>query len=430
MKQWYDFIKAQELELGASTVQKWLASLKMVSFDAGNIYLEANDSIQALWFEEHIRPKIKNLLNSNNRPIKVHIKTANEKKMKNVEKKGPTIHLNSDQLLSDATFATFYENEKNTLAFKLLSEISKNQSAASFNPILIHGPKDSGKTHLLMATAKALQDNGKKIFFVKARTFTDHVVTAIRLSSLQVFRSIYRNVEVLIIDDIHELGGKNATQEEFFHTFNTLHTSGAQIILSANLPPSQLKDIEPRLISRFEWGVSLSLDKVDKNGLQAILQNKLKSLELNINLEAQDFLLKTFLTPSDLQKALQAIVLRSDTLGAVSLSEVASSIKDLISEQNKNELSHDQIIKNVAKHFGLNPEDILGKSQTKECSLPRQIAMFFCREKLKTPYKQLGKLFLRDHSTVMTNIKSIEEKKAARAGEVYFALLEIDRTFR
>lgn len=425
MKEWYDFLKSLEAEFDFATVQKWLASLRVVSYDAGNIYLEAKDSFQVYWFEEHIRPKIKNLLNENNRPIKVHIKIANEKKTKNTEKRSPEIHLASDQLSNEFTFATFYENEKNTLAYKVLQESAEGQGA--FNPILIYGPKDSGKTHLLIATAKALQEKGKKVFYVKTRTFTDHVITAIRLSSLQKFRNIYRNIEVLIVDDIHELAGKNATQEEFFHTFNTLHTSGTQIILSSNSPPTLLKDIEPRLISRFEWGISVPINVIDKKGLEAILEKKIKLLELTLSLEAKEFLLKTFLSPSELQKALEALGLRS-TSSIFSLSELANCLKDLIFEKTKHELTFDRIAKNVAKHFGLSTEDILGKSQSRECSLPRQISMYFCREKLKLPYKQIGKLFSRDHSTVMTNIKAVEEKKALKSVETCLALQEIERT--
>jgi chromosomal replication initiator protein len=432
MKQWIDFIKIQEIELGEETSKKWLSSLKIISFDAGNIYLQAPDSIHAFWFEEHIRPKLKNnLLNSNNRPIKVHLQILNEKQKKREEKKTIVINLNSDKLDPSSTFSTFFENEKNVLAFKFLNEISsKNESNLSgFNPILIHGPKDSGKSHLLMATASAFKEKGKKVFYVKAQSFTEHVVTAMRLSSITQFRNTYRNVEVLIVDDIHELANKNATQEEFFHTFNALHTQGSQIVLSSNVPPFQIKDIEPRLISRFEWGISLSLDKVDPSSLQIILENKLKAFNLNFTKDAKDFLLKTFSSPSNIQKAIEAIILRSETSN-ISLLDLNTHLQDLIKEQNEKVLSFDQIIKIVAKHFGLNPEDILGKSQTKECSLPRQIAMYLCREKLKTPYQAIGKLFSRDHSTVMSNIKGIEQKKINKSPEVFFPIQEIDRSLK
>ncbi len=427
MKQWFDFIKSQEDELGSATVQKWLLSLKILSYDAGNIYLEAKDSIQALWFEEHIRPKTTTLFNSNGRNIKVHIKVAGEKKAKLPEKKSPVLHLKADLLLQDATFSSFYENEKNKLAFKLLSE-SSNQPIV-FNPILLYGPEDSGKTHLLMAAAKAFEEKGKKVFFVKAQTFTDHVVSAIRFGALASFRNIYRNAEVLIVDDVHLLGGKNATQEEFFHTFNTLHTGGTQIILSSRPAPSQMKDIEPRLISRFEWGIALSVERVDDLGLKAILEKKISFLDLSLSAEIKDFLLKTFLTPSGIQRALQALLLRTEKKN-LHLNEVIALLSDLIKEKEERKISFDQIVKSVAKHFGLSKEDILGSSQTKECAFPRHLAMFLCREKLKIPYQQIGKLFSRDHSTVMTNIKNVEQRKIAKDNDVYFALQSIDRLLK
>ncbi|HAB99754.1 MAG TPA: chromosomal replication initiation protein, partial [Parachlamydiales bacterium] len=246
--------------------------------------------------------------------------------------------------------------------------------------------------------AHALQPK-KKVFFVRAETFTEHVVQAIRLGTMQNFRQTYRDIDVLIVDDVHIFAKKNATQEEFFHTFNTLHTSGKQIILSANAAPSLLTDIEPRLISRFEWGLSASLEPSPQK--KEILERKAQLWKLNLHPATFDFLLKEI--PPQAIKALQALALRADH---VHIDPVLARkyLKDFLSREEELLLKPEHIIQQIATHFGIKPEDLLSKSQTREFALPRQIAMYACREKLKMPYQAIGELFDRDHSTVMSSV--------------------------
>jgi chromosomal replication initiator protein len=220
---------------------------------------------------------------------------------------------------------------------------------------------------------------------------------------MQNFRKIYRDIDALIIDDIHIFSRKAATQEEFFHTFNTLHTLGRQILISANVAPPQLSEVEPRLISRFEWGVSLSLEK---GPFTPILQKKAALWNMPLSDDLLAFLLEK--CPRDPILALQALALR--TKGTPVTPLVAEKLlKDLLAKEQEHILTSEQVVKTIAAHYGITSEDLLGKSQMRECALPRQIAMYFCRQRLKWPFQKIGDLFNRDHSTVMSSIKQIQK---------------------
>jgi chromosomal replication initiator protein len=410
MESWQQFLSQLEQELGPHVVKEWMP--KLVRFDAANIYLEPRDSFQVNWFEEHARPLLKNLKNNNHRPIKVHL--LSHKKASVVKEEVKELLFSQDPIESEMTLENFIPSEENLVAYKLLSE------NAPFNPIYLYGPSGSGKTHLLMAAAQKLQLNGKKVFFIKAETFTEHVVQAIRLAKMQNFRKVYRDIDVLIVDDIHIFSRKNATQEEFFHTFNTLHTMGRLILLSSNVAPNQLSEIEPRLISRFEWGLSLSLKKGD---MRPILEKKAALWKMSLEPKVIDFLLHTF--PQNPMIALQALALRAKN-GPIHCLLAERLLKDLILKEKENALTFEKVIKGVSMHYGVTSEDLLGKSQMREYVLPRQVAMYFCREKLKMPFQKIGDLFSRDHSTVMSSIrivqKGIEENKIEAIAKITSSL--------
>lgn len=409
MQAWDEFLKTLEAPLGKNTIDQWLRPLKIQKFDARNLYLEAPDSLQIHWFEEHIRPRLKNkFCNNNNQPIQVHFSKNQEAPTKAPL---PTYSVREDLLDKELTFDNFIVCEENKMAFEIIQK-------PSFNPIYLFGPKHSGKTHLLTATALALQAQGKKVFYVRAETFTSHVVQAIRLGGMRQFREVYREIDVLLIDDVDFLANKQATQEEFFHTFNVLHTRGDQVILSASSPPSQLTGIEPRLMSRFEWGISLTLRAPPSF---QILQNKARLWKLSYSEELLQFLAETFSNKPLL--ALQALMLRAK--GPITPKIALSLLQDLLVEETKEILTPEKITAQIAQYFGIRPEDILGKSQAKEHANPRQLAMFLCREKLKLPFQKIGEIFHRDHSTVMSSVKQIQKASEEKTGAIYDALQKI-----
>lgn len=424
MQAWENFLKIQQKELGSETVEKWLKPLRVLRFDACNLYLEAKDSFQALWFEEHLRRKLEiGFFNNNKKTIKVHLSVKNRSGKKEKE-----THTNEDvaashsltpytiqfeQLDPHCSFNTFIAEENNLLAFRLLQESCASLKQPTFNPIFIHGKTGSGKSHLLMATAKALQDKGLKVLYTKAETFTENVVRAIRAGEMRTFRKAYRNVDVLLIDDIHSLSKKSATQEEFFHTFNTLHLEGKQIILTSLHAPQELKSIEARLISRFEWGIVLPLLSLSKDQQITLLDNKASILGLHLSSSVKDYLLQTFSSTSkSLARALNAIALRvalNNEAESLSVDSVRHMLFDLIEEEKQYSLTPEKILQCVAQFYGIRSHDILSKSHAREYTLPRQVSMFLCRSHLSMPYMKIGEIFSRDHSTVMNSVKQIQK---------------------
>ncbi len=430
MQAWEIFLAEQEKKFGKESVRKWLRSLKVLRFDAANLYLEAEDSFQLNWFEEHIRPLLSSLKNSNDRVIRVHLSTWQKKE----EKKKPkffssAFRIAPDFLDPEMSLENFMPFSGNELAFKLIEQ-TLNASSLSFNPIFLYGNSATGKSHLLNAAALGFQKLGKKVFFVHAETFTDHVVGALRQGCMQEFRKAYRTCDVLILDDIHIFSRKNATQEEFFHTFNALHTMGNQILLSANTAPEHLFAIEPRLISRFEWGITIPMQDLAKGELFSILGEKSQLLGIHLTEEAKFFLLSALsYNLKKIHKALQALLLRNQHLPPkIDSALLKSTLPDLFEQETKNALNTDHIVRKVANFYGILPQDILGNSQARGHSFPRQIAMYFCRQKLKMPYMKIGDLFNRDHSTVMTSIKTIEQLQNKKE-ELSSALLEIAKGF-
>lgn len=437
MQSWELFLQKQEAELGHETVDKWLRTLKIRRFDACNIYLEAKDSFQALWFEEHIRSKVQNtLINGNNKQIKVHLTIANVPALSTKHRtktkdtkilKGEHFQLTFDELDPHCLFQNFVINQENELTLKFLAELTEipiskknsttphHSSLGAWNPVYLYGTTGCGKTHLLMSLAQVLRVRGLKCIYVRAELFTDHVVTAIRAGEMNTFRQAYRNADALIVDDVHVFSRKSATQEEFFHTFNTLHLEGKQIILSANCAPQELQLIEPRLISRFEWGIVLSLKPLDLNERKKLLHTKSAAFNFPLATKIIDFLAEIFTShPKSLVKAFEALMLRfpkdlQQNSHALTVAAAKILLADLLMEEQKSLLTSSKIVQAVAEYFGIRTEDILGKSQTRECVLPRQLAMHLCREKLKMPFMKIGDLFSRDHSTVMSAVKHIQK---------------------
>ncbi|MFZ0565869.1 MAG: chromosomal replication initiator protein DnaA [Chlamydiales bacterium] len=453
MRAWEEFLTLQEKELGQETVSKWLRPLKVIRFDACNLYLEAQDSFKALWFEEHIRHKVETtLFNNNNKKIKVHtsiVSQEGEKKPLNHQKKGskntltsPIFTLHFDEVDPEAGFDSFIISQNNLLAHKLLTEAccqEQKNSSLSFNPIFLFGRSGSGKTHLMMAAANSFKKQGFKVIYVRADTFTEHVVNAIRTGEMQTFRKVYRNADVLLIDDIEIFSRKSATQEELFHTFNTLHLEGKQIILSATCPPQELKFIEPRLVSRFEWGIVIPMPVLAKEKLHTVLVQKAEKMNYPLDEKVVDFLLETFdSSTKTLIRALEALALRTHLNQGVGtpaalplkLKTVQNYLSDLIQEEKKSVLTPGKIIRSVAQYYGIQMDDILSKSQARECVLPRQIAMHLCRQELNLPYMKIGDLFSRDHSTVMASVKQIQKGLETKNHEIAGSLKGILKTLQ
>ena len=463
MLAWETFLDKQEGELGKETVDQWLRSFTVLRFDAGNLYLEAQDSFQATWFEEHIRQKVlSSLVNNNNRKIKVHLSVAHQpepvpkaagKDKARFSQESPgfahsAFELAFDTLDPSCTLDNFIFSGDNLLVQNIVLEALANISAAPsataplYNPIYIYGGKGTGKTHLLMGITAALRSKGLNVVYTRTETFTEHVVTAIKAGEMGTFRHAYRNADALVIDDAHVFSRKGATQEELFHTFNTLHLNNKQIILSAHCAPQFLQHIEPRLVSRFEWGIAASMEALKGPEIARMLALKAAALHFELTPNVADFLKATFNSSSkSLIRALEALVLRSHLQKSEHknrqvmpvgshLGAIRELLADLMAEEQKNVITPEKVIQCVAECYGIRSVDILGKGQGRDSSLPRQMAMFLCRHKLKLPFMKIGDVFSRDHSTVMSSVRQVQKWIAESNAEVVSSLLVIEKSLQ
>ena len=405
MKAWEELLSSLEKQLGSETVKKWLRPIKIVRFDAANLYLEATP-FQRNWFEEHIFPRIIGVFrNNNHRPIKINWET------KEIAKPILT-PAHTPSLEPSYRIDTFLPTQP--VALELAREII-TQGKASFNPALFFGESGSGKTHLLMGIAAGLIEQRRNALYLHADTFTEQVVQAIRSGQMQEFRKSVRAVDVLLVDGIDLFARKNATQEEFFHTFNTLHSTGRQLVLSSSQPPYQMKEIEQRLTSRFEWGVAIPLPTPNHEQLKKMLEEKMTLLSLSPSEDVVSFLLDRFRSsPKASLHALHLLALRMPNTNRVSHLQLEQLLADQLKKEKSFEITPERIIKETAAYFKIRVEDLLGKSHMRSYVEPRKIALYLNRIFLNIPFQKIGMLFHRDHSTVMTSISDVEQAVAQR----------------
>ncbi|MCY3973982.1 MAG: DnaA/Hda family protein [Simkaniaceae bacterium] len=432
MKYWNSFLDTLEDSLGKESVRRWIRPFTIIRFDAANLHLNTDNPFSVSWYREHVTTTP---ISPNGRRIKLHFyvngepfteKTEKKAKTPTVPKTPPEEYFSSDHLFSHMTFDAFIRSQGNILACELLS-----RSLTCYTPIFLYGPSGSGKTHLLMATAHKLRRNKKHVLYVRAETFSQHVIRAFRTGHIESFRRVYRSPDCLIIDDMEKLKGRKVTQEELFHTFNRLHTEGKQILLSADAVPEKLSGIEERIKSRFEWGVTLSVSAPEGKERREAFDHKARIATLSFSEMAIAYLLETFHTFSSLMCAVDALACRRYRRGkGDTLSEIASIrslLHDLIEEQTRIRITPDTITRSVAESFHMPLEAVLSKRQNHKCVLPRKVAMYLCRKMLHMPYKKIGEFFSRDHSTVISGIRSIEQGQVEKDYLILSALSDARR---
>ena len=435
MYEWEQFIPKIERAYGKKAVETWVRSLSITRFDACNIYLDVEDPFVAAWVTEHLIPLAeKELKNQNGHKIALHL--AQNGPSPNPPLTAPpaisSLYV-SNPLTPHCIFSQFIVNQVNMVPYHILYNAVQQDQKEGYNPLFVFGPKGVGKTHLLMACAQALQDRGKSVLFVSGETFTEHVVKAIRGSKMGDFRHSYRNIDALVIDDIQTIGKKHATQEELFHTFNTLHVAGKLIILSANVNPQLLEDVEPRLISRFEWGITLPLKSLDESRyMKELIQMRAQFYSLPLDKPAIEAIHKRCTQAHVLSRIVNALIRSKEAKQAhktapMSLAQCLPYIEKVLHQTQEEGFNDQWILQTVAECFGVRIEDIVAKSQTKEAVLPRQIAMFLLRKELNFPFMKIGKLFNKDHSTVMSSIKQVEKSIDKQDSESLYYLNAIRR---
>ncbi|MBL7959244.1 chromosomal replication initiator protein DnaA [bacterium] len=311
------------------------------------------------------------------------------------------------------TFESFIEGNGNKFAKAAALAVSEKPGLTSFNPLVIYGGAGMGKTHLIQAIGNYVKTNypSKKIAYVTSENFTNDFVGAIRNDKIQEFSKLYRNFDLLMVDDIQFFADKGKTQEEFFHTFNTLHQMGKQIVLTSDRPPKELKQVEERLISRFQWGLVTDIQPPDLETRIAILQKRSEEDGVYLPPEVCEFVAMNITANiRELEGALIKLLAYSSIANTeLNLDLAKSVLKDTIAIKKKN-LSIDMIQKTVAAYYNI-PEDMLrAKTRKKEIVEARQICMFLTKEILGSSLKTIGLHFGgRDHSTVIYACRLVEE---------------------
>ena len=319
------------------------------------------------------------------------------------------------------TFDTFVVGGNNSFAHAVSVAVAESPGQV-YNPLFLYGGVGLGKTHLMHSIAHFILDQNpkKKILYVTSETFTNELIEAIRNgnnTAMTKFREKYRNIDVLLIDDIQFIIGKESTQEEFFHTFNDLHGAKKQIIISSDKPPKEIATLEGRLKSRFEWGLIADISSPDYETRMAILRKKEERDSKEKGYHLDDEVIQYIATNiksniRELEGALNRITAMSSLEHREITVELAQeALKDMISPNAKREITPDLILLTVAEHFHIKTDDIKGSKRSADIVIPRQIAMYLCREMTSTPLKAIGKLMgNRDHTTVLHGVEKISKE--------------------
>ena len=311
------------------------------------------------------------------------------------------------------TFETFVVGNNNRFAHAAALAVG-NEPGKSYNPLFLYGGVGLGKTHLMHAIGNRILENNPKsnVLYVTSEKFTNQLINAIKDNKTEIFRNKYRNIDVLLIDDIQFIAGKDRVQEEFFHTFNTLREDGKQIIISSDTPPRDIPFLEDRLKSRFEWGLLADISVPDYETRLAILRKKAQDESIIID----DIILSNIANKIDsnireLEGVFNKIVARASLTHSPITIELAEKIINEFKYENEKVISCDFIKETIAKYFSINKDDLSSNKRSNDIAFPRQIAMFLCREIANMSYPQIGEDFGgRDHSTVMHACRKIEKE--------------------
>lgn len=414
--------KAKELlkdETTKISYETWIKNLEIQNADNGNIILLASSTFQKDAIESRYHDLLTNTFKFiTNKDCSVTIVAKDEVQESNSSSSSNSIldttsGYSNSTLNPKYTFDTFVVGNNNRFAHAAALAVAE-APATSYNPLFIYGGVGLGKTHLMHSIGNEIlrKNRDSKILYVTSEKFTNQLINAIKDNKNEQFRTRYRNIDVLLIDDIQFIAGKERIQEEFFHTFNTLHESGKQIIISSDRPPKDIQLLEDRLKSRFEWGLIADISNPDYETRLAILRKK---AQLD-NIIIDDEILSNIATRIDsnireLEGTLNKLIAKSSlTNSPITMEMAEKAINDIVSQQDK-VISSDFIQETVAKYFNISAKELKGSKRSNDIAFPRQIAMYLCRNVAQMSLPQIGKDFgKRDHTTVMHACNKIEQE--------------------
>ncbi len=411
--------RAKELlkdETTVITYQTWIQPLELKSVNNNVIVLVASNPFQKDTIESRYLTLLTNTFNFiTNKKCNVLIKLKDEEDVEipNISKIPNGKNLINSGLNPKYTFETFVVGSNNKFAQAAAIGVTENPGS-KYNPFFIYGGVGLGKTHLMHAIGNQILMNNPNlnILYVTSETFTNQLINALRDQATEKFREKYRNIDVLLIDDIQFIANKKSTQEEFFHTFNTLYESGKQIVLSSDKPPKDIELLEDRLKSRFDWGLIADISNPDFETRLAILRKK---TQLD-NIIIDDEILSAIATRVDtnireLEGTLNKLIAKASlTNSPITMEMTQRAINDIVAKQDK-VISSEYIQDVVGKYFSIPPEDLRGSKRSNDVTFPRQIAMYLCRNVAQMSLPQIGIDFgKRDHTTVMHACNKIEKE--------------------
>jgi chromosomal replication initiator protein len=410
---WQATLGQLQMEMPKASYDTWVRSAELVShqqdiFTVGVLNAYARD-----WLESRLSSTVTRLLTGiMGRPQSVRF-VLWHKEYDGVEEDPETPPADSlppapdsaarsnSTINSRYTFESFVVGASNRLAHAACMAVAENPARA-YNPLFLYGGVGLGKTHLLHAIGSTANRQGLQVLYVSSEEFTNDLINAIRTHNTPAFRDRYRRIDVLLIDDIQFIAGKESTQEEFFHTFNTLHGQDKQIVISSDRPPKAMVTLEERLRSRFEWGLTADIQPPDLETRNAILRSKAERQGRQVPVEILETIARLVQSNiRELEGALTRVMAFSDLSGQpLSTQLVQTALADLLPQRGT--LEPRQVLQAVADVFGLSPDELLGRSRSRDVALPRQVAMYLMREEVNASLPQIGEVLGgRDHTTVM-----------------------------
>lgn len=422
---WNDVLSLMAHEVAKPSFDTWLKQTKPSHIEGTTLFIEVPNEITRDWVEARyalaLRKTLRHITNhewdlrftlSSNSSVRQPDSELHypEHAEKNVTKNEFQLQKNRDKtatilLNPKYTFDTFVVGNSNRFAHAASLAVAE-APAKAYNPLFLYGGVGLGKTHLMHAISHhALEQNPNlQIIYVTSETFTNDLINAIGKKTMIEFRNKYRNADILLIDDIQFVAGKESTQEEFFHTFNALYEANKQLIISSDRPPKEIPTLEERLRSRFEWGLTTDIQAPDLETRIAILQKKAESEDIHTDPEVLSYIAKHIQSNiRELEGALVRVVaFASLNKSPVTIEMATDGLKDIISNQKQKPITIERIQLAVANHYGLKLLDMKSKKRTRALAFPRQIAMFLTRELTDSSLPRIGDEFGgRDHTTVI-----------------------------
>ncbi len=425
---WEEIKVRLAVKLGDSAYQNWISGTAFASFENGELTVKVPNPTAEAWIQQEYSLQILDAIRELNLPVRKVIYSIQSMVLATSASSGggSSVPPSAQQFPSPEslfestanwlnprlTFDAYVVGSSNQLAHAAAHAVATMPSK-SYNPLFIYGGVGVGKTHLMHAIGRCLLDrfSGLNVVYTSSERFINEMVASIKLDRMPLFHRHYRSADVLLIDDIQIIAGKERTQEEFFHTFNELYDHRKQIVISSDCAPNQLPGLVERLRSRFEWGLMVDVQAPDLETKMAILDKKAESEGINLPEDVRVFIAtKTKSNVRELEGALTRLIAVSSMTGTpISLSMAQQALKHLNSTPER-KISVDSIVRAVAERFNMQPAQIKVKSNTRQIAYPRQIAMYLTKELTHASLPEIGRYFGgKHHTTVLHSVHKIEE---------------------